>query len=105
MLTIAFTVFATLLVVTLVANLKTPGKEPNHKVEHLFAVKDLQLMREMGILLGPAILPGNRILALQNGDEIFPAMLDAIRNAPAPQLLSKPSSIGRGASEMNSQQR
>ncbi len=83
LLTIAFTVFATLLVVILVANLKTPEKEPNHKVEHLFAVKDPQLRREMGILLGPAILPGNRILALQNGDEIFPAMLDAIRNASA----------------------
>ncbi len=35
----------------------------------------------MGTLLGPAILPGNQITALQNGDEIFPAMLKAIRAA------------------------
>jgi len=35
----------------------------------------------MAVLLGPAILPGNRIEALQNGDEIFPAMLEAIRGA------------------------
>jgi cardiolipin synthase len=32
----------------------------------------------MGVLLGPAIVPGNRIQALQNGDEIFPAMLQTI---------------------------
>jgi cardiolipin synthase len=37
----------------------------------------------MGQLLGPAIVPGNRVTALQNGDEIFPAMLEAIRGAHA----------------------
>jgi cardiolipin synthase len=35
----------------------------------------------MGTLLGPAILPGNQVTALQNGDQIFPAMLKAIRAA------------------------
>ena len=35
----------------------------------------------MGQLLGPAIVPGNRVTALQNGDQIFPAMLGAIRGA------------------------
>jgi cardiolipin synthase A/B len=35
----------------------------------------------MGTLLGPAILADNEITALQNGDEIFPAMLKAIRAA------------------------
>ena len=35
----------------------------------------------MGSLLGPAIVGGNRVTALQNGDEIFPAMLNAIRTA------------------------
>jgi cardiolipin synthase len=35
----------------------------------------------MGSLLGPPIAPGNRVTALCNGDEIFPAMLDAIRGA------------------------
>ena len=81
MLTIALTIFATLVTVFIVANIKTPEKEPHHKVEHLFGVEDPQLRREMGILLGPAILSGNRIWALQNGDEIFPAMLAAIRSA------------------------
>ena len=35
----------------------------------------------MGQLLGPGILAGNRLNALQNGDQIFPAMLDAISGA------------------------
>ena len=35
----------------------------------------------MGVLLGPAILEGNRFAVLLNGDEIFPAMLSAIRSA------------------------
>ena len=35
----------------------------------------------MGVALGPAIVGGNRFKAMQNGDEIFPAMLEAIRGA------------------------
>ncbi len=35
----------------------------------------------MGTLLGADVLDGNRIEALLNGDEIFPPMLQAIRNA------------------------
>ena len=29
-------------------------------------------------MLGPSITSGNHVTALQNGDEIFPAMLEAI---------------------------
>ena len=58
-----------------------PEKEPDHRVEHLFGIGDPQLKREMGALLGPAIVSGNRIQVLQNGDEIFPSMLAAIRSA------------------------
>jgi cardiolipin synthase len=35
----------------------------------------------MGMLLGPDIVGGNKVQALSNGDEIFPAMLEAIRGA------------------------
>ncbi len=35
----------------------------------------------MGTLLGPGILDGNQVDVLRNGDEIFPAMLAAIRSA------------------------
>jgi cardiolipin synthase A/B len=78
---IAGAVFATLSVVLLVINLRTPEKKIEHQVHHLYGVVDPQFEREMGTLLGPAILPGNQITALQNGDEIFPAMLKAIRGA------------------------
>ena len=35
----------------------------------------------MGTLLGPAIVPGNHVETLLDGDRIFPVMLKAIRNA------------------------
>ena len=79
--TIAITAVATLLLVVLSLNFATPEKKLERKIEHRYAVSDPQFRREMGVLLGPAILPGNRVTALQNGDEIFPAMLEAIRGA------------------------
>ena len=45
------------------------------------AVSDPQFLRDMGTLLGPPVLGGNRVVGLNNGDEIFPAMLAAIREA------------------------
>jgi cardiolipin synthase len=35
----------------------------------------------MGNLLGPPLLKGNKVTALENGDQIFPALLEAIRSA------------------------
>ena len=78
---IAATVLVTLLVVVVAMNLHTPEKKIQHRVKHLYGIADPQLKREMGALLGPAIVAGNRITALQNGDEIFAAMLEAIRGA------------------------
>jgi cardiolipin synthase A/B len=78
---IAVTIAATLVVVVFIVNFHTPEKKVQHQVRHLYSVADRQFEREMGTLLGPAILPGNQITALQNGDEIFPAMLKAIRAA------------------------
>ena len=42
---------------------------------------DPQFLRAMGVLLGPPLLDGNRVTTLLNGDQIFPAMLQAIRSA------------------------
>jgi cardiolipin synthase A/B len=78
---IVYSVLGTLIVVIVALNFRRPEKEPNHKVERFYDTKDPQFRREMGVLLGPAILGGNRIQALQNGDEIFPAMLEAIAAA------------------------
>src|SRR5689334_19738996 len=56
-------------------------KAIHYQVEHEFGVADPQFARTMGNLLGPAIRGGNRVTTLLNGDQIFPAMLDAIRHA------------------------
>ena len=79
--TIAITVVVTLSVAMLAMNFATPEKQLERKVEHHFAISDPQFRREMSVLMGPSIMPGNRIEALQNGTEIFPAMLGAIRGA------------------------
>jgi cardiolipin synthase len=78
---IGITVLATSLMLVLLQNFKTPEKVLERKVEHRHAVSDPQFRREMSVLLGPAIVRGNHITALQNGNEIFPAMLRAIRSA------------------------
>lgn len=78
---IALTALGTLLLVLLAMNFVTPEKKLERKVEHRYAIGDAQYRREMGVLLGPAIAGGNRVTDLQNGDEIFPAMLEAIAGA------------------------
>jgi cardiolipin synthase A/B len=79
--TIAITALATLLLVVLSLNFTGPEKKLERKIEHRYAISDPQFRREMGVMLGPAIMPGNHVVDLENGDEIFPAMLAAIRSA------------------------
>ena len=79
--TIAITALVTLLVVVLSMNFATPEKKIERRIVHSYAAEDPQFMREMGVMLGPAIVGGNHVTALQNGDQIFPAMLEAIRGA------------------------
>jgi cardiolipin synthase A/B len=75
------TILITLIVVVLILNIHTPEKEIKHQVDHCHPVSDPQFRREMGALLGPGIVPGNRATALLNGDQIFPDMLAAIAAA------------------------
>jgi len=79
--TIAITAVATLLLVVLSLNFAVPEKKLERKIEHRYAASDPQFRREMSVLLGPAIVSGNQVTDLENGDEIFPAMLEAIRGA------------------------
>jgi cardiolipin synthase len=78
---VVLAVAVTAAVVLLLLNLASGGKEIRHEIAHRYAVGDPQFARSMGTLLGPALLPGNRVRALCNGDEIFPAMLEALRAA------------------------
>ena len=74
-------VLATVVVVVLAMNFVTPEKKIERRIEHRYAVSDPQFRREMSVLLGPSITSGNHVTALQNGDETFPSMLEAIRGA------------------------
>ena len=81
-----FAVAAIAIVVTVVVglialNFRTGEKRIDQKVARLYETQDAQFTRAMGVLLGPAILDGNKFAVLVNGDEIFPAMLAAIRGA------------------------
>src|ERR1044071_3835763 len=57
------------------------GRGIRYQLNHDYSVHDPQFLRSMDHLVGPAILPRNRVGALINGDRIFPAMLAAIRGA------------------------
>ncbi|GAC1628992.1 MAG: phospholipase D-like domain-containing protein [Nevskia sp.] len=59
----------------------TNEKHVRKEIVRLYTVQDPQFAETMGVLLGPAIIGGNRFEALDNGDEIFPAMLKAIAGA------------------------
>ena len=52
-----------------------------YKIEHTFAVRDPEFIGSALGLSDPVPVAGNKIELLQNGDEYFPAMLEAIRSA------------------------
>lgn len=79
--TIVITAVATAFAIAVALNFATSEKKIERRIEHRYAIADPQYLREMSVLLGPAVVAGNRVTALQNGVEIFPAMLEAIRGA------------------------
>ncbi len=78
---IAVTAGVTVAAVVLALNFTTGEKKIEQRIERLYGVEDPDFLRSMGVLLGPAIVTGNRFEVLLNGDRIFPAMLQAIRGA------------------------
>ncbi|AXK71612.1 cardiolipin synthase B [Lysobacter sp. TY2-98] len=79
--TIALTALATVLLVVIAMNFATPEKKLESRVVHKYASTEPQFLREMGVMLGPSIVPGNKVTVLEDGDQIFPAMLEAIAGA------------------------
>ncbi len=77
----SITVLATLLIGIFILNFKNPQTELAYKVEAVAPVSDKHFSNMLGNLMGPEFVGGNRVHALYNGDEIFPAMLDAIKVA------------------------
>ena len=78
---IALTFFLTLAAVLIVVNFTSGEKEVSQSLPRLYSTHDPQFRRAMGTLLGPGIIGGNQATELLNGDQIFPAMLAAIRSA------------------------
>jgi cardiolipin synthase len=73
--------FAALVIGLLLLNLLPQDKQLVHPLGPLSPVDSPQFRREIGNLLGPAVIEGNAVADFQNGAEIFPAMLEAIRSA------------------------
>jgi len=65
----------------LALNLSSNEKKIEQRIERLYSLDDPRFHDELGVLLGPQFLAGNRHKVLVNGDQIFPAMLAAIRAA------------------------
>lgn len=63
------------------ANIVTAEKRLLRRPKSLYTSADIDFRRALGVLLGPAILPGNDVRILMNGDATFPAMLGAIESA------------------------
>ena len=78
---VVITLVATSFLTVLILNLISGEKQIRFHVQHRFTVDSPEFARTLSRLLGPDLLPGNRVTPLQNGDEIFPAMLSAIRSA------------------------
>ena len=65
-----------------VAFLAVPWERPpQFGLDHEFSVEDPEFLTTMAGATGVAPVPGNRIDILHNGDQFYPAMLDAIRAA------------------------
>lgn len=78
---VAGSVLATALVTLVAVNLIPAEKRIEHPIERRYDTGSPEYFRALGVLLGPPLVAGNRVEALQNGREIFPAMLAAIRGA------------------------
>jgi cardiolipin synthase len=78
--TILGTIAATLALSALVKNFSSGQRKIEYRIGPM-TVGEPTFERCMSQLLGPPLVAGNRIASLLNGDQIFPAMLTAIRSA------------------------
>ncbi|MEO9103153.1 MAG: cardiolipin synthase [Burkholderiaceae bacterium] len=72
---------AVLALVLVGLNFSAGEKRVTRQLERRYDVTDPSFERALDALLGPGIVAGNQIDALLNGEQIFPAMLDAIKQA------------------------
>lgn len=65
----------------LLANFVGGEKKITRDIRRQYGLDEVRFLDELGLLLGPPFVQGNRVQTLLNGDEIFPPMLAAIRTA------------------------
>jgi cardiolipin synthase len=65
----------------LALNFMPSEKKIDTQLVRQYDASDPQFRRSLGVLLGPPIVEGNKVEVLLNGDQIFPAMLDAVKHA------------------------
>ena len=96
---LAFTgaVVSTAVAVVVALNLMGGESKIERRLERLYSLDDPRFVQELGVLLGPPLLAGNRYRVLRNGDEIFPPMLAAISGARR-TINFEPTSTGRAPS-------
>ncbi|HZP12194.1 MAG TPA: cardiolipin synthase [Nevskiaceae bacterium] len=75
------TMLAVLMALGLASGCATSEHHVREDLKHQYNSDDPQFQRTIGSLLGTSLVDGNKVTALHNGDEIFPAMLDAIAHA------------------------
>ena len=74
-------ILVTVLLVALLSGCAHDPTDHPYHIQHEYSVADPQFRRTMGSLLGPPIVEGNSVTALVNGQQFFPAMLEAIQSA------------------------
>lgn len=72
---------AGMLAAFLLMNFAMPEKRIKQSLVHHYGIASPQFRHELGTMLGPPIIGGNSVENLENGERIFPAMLDVIRAA------------------------
>jgi cardiolipin synthase A/B len=79
--TIGMTAGVSAFLTVFIRNFVSGEKKIKHRIAQHYGIADPQFERAMSQLLGPPIVGGNQVIPLQNGKQIFPAMLDAIDHA------------------------
>jgi len=65
------------------------GKQPRQEIAPLYSARSPEFQQAAGSLLGPNFVSGHSITTLVNGNQIFPAILGAIRSAKRSISLEK----------------
>ena len=76
-----FSFAVTAILAVFVLNFTSGEKKIEQQLPRIYGTQDPQFKRAMGSLIGPGIVAGNSVAELLNGDQIFPAMLQAIHSA------------------------